>query len=142
MSGIARAMRGERASSPLGAVISLTVLLGFLLLASQALVHLYAVSVVNAVAFEAARSAAGYERSCHAAGRTGIVPVASLVRERLGGDGGLGADDSLTVRCVRGPEDTRVSVGVRSPARGLGLVLWRDAATISRTVVLRTERWR
>lgn len=142
MSAVASPARGDQASSPLGAVISLTVLLGFVLLASQALVHLYAVSVVNAVTFDAARSVAGAERACHAAGRTGTVSVEALVRERLGGRGGLGADASLTVTCFRGLQDTQVSVQVVSPARSLGLVPWRDAATITRTAVLRTERWR
>ncbi|MEX0591946.1 MAG: hypothetical protein WD152_00575, partial [Nitriliruptoraceae bacterium] len=126
-------------SSPLGAVISLAVLLSFLLLATQVLVHLYATSVVDAAAFDGARDASTERRSCSAAGPSGAASVEDAVRRRLGG---LGDDPTLVIACQRRSDVTVVSITVASPARLLRGGPWLAGVPIDRTATVRTEQVR
>lgn len=123
-------------SSPVTAVFGLAVFLGFLLLASQTLVHLYATTVVTAVAFDVASDAASEGRGCQAMGAP-PRPVEQQVRERLGA---LGAHPDVDVSCVDSGDTTSVRVAAPSPARLIGGPL--GIGGIERTATVRTERWR
>lgn len=129
-------------SSPLGAVFSLMVMLGFVLLASQTMIHLFASSVVNAVAFDAARHVASEGHRCEPGAAEMVVGADDAVRHRLGMHGGLAQDPTLTVACHRHGQRTEVTVTVRSPAQALRVVPGGGMAVIDRTGVARTERWR
>lgn len=126
----------ESGSSPVTAVFGVAIFLFFLLLASQALLHLYATSIVTSVAFTTATRVAAEDLDCGPGG--GIAE--ELARERLGG---YGQRPGLVVRCEQTVDDTVVTIQVPSPARGLatarsGLTL--DA--IERTASVRTEEFR
>jgi hypothetical protein len=113
-------------SSPVTAAVGLVLLLGFLLLSSQALVHLHASSVVGAIAFDAARTA-----SADGAGCQDAIARAS---ERL-------SDlPDLAVDCQDDGSMTRVAVRVASPARAIGGVL--GLRQVERAVAMRSERLR
>lgn len=101
---------GEDGGSPVTSVFGVAIFLGFLLLATQVLVHLYATSTVTAVAFDEARRASGDGGSC--------VSVEARARDRLGSWGGR-AD--VAVHCDEDGASTVVTVAGPSPARGLGL---------------------
>lgn len=105
-------MDGEQGSSSVAAVFGVAIFLGFLLLATQVLVHLYATSAVTAVAFDEARRASGDAGSCAVA--------ESRARDRLG-SWGRRSDVTVACRVVTGGEGTQVSIAGPSPARGLGL---------------------
>jgi hypothetical protein len=113
-------------SSPVTAVFGLIILLGFLMLASQALVHLHASTIVGAAAFDGARSGAsdGY----------GCAEAVARVRQRLAGQ------NDVQVACHDDGTSTRVMVRVPSPARVLGRLLRIE--WIDRGSTVRTERIR
>ena len=103
----------EAGDSGISVVFGVALFLGFLLLAAQVLLHLYATSTVTAVAFDAARRAAaagpeGVERDrCHA--------ETARARAALGAWG-----SSATVACDhRDGEFVTVTVNGPSPAAGL-----------------------
>jgi hypothetical protein len=113
-------------------VFGVAIFLGFLLLSTQALVHLYATSTVTAVAFDEARRASTDGGRCEG--------VESRVRERLGG---WAAGTEVEVGCqpgVPGAEPTVVRVAGPSPAQALR-IFGRDAvARIDRSASFVTER--
>lgn len=121
-------------SSPVTAVVGLLVFLGFLLLSSQALVHLYATSVVTAVAFDAARLLAAEPDGC-AGG-----DVDAMVGERLAGLARAGA---VQATCRDDAERRTVTIVARSPARALaGASGPAGPSTIERSASVTIERLR
>lgn len=122
---------GEAGSSPVTSVFGVAIFLGFLLLASQVLLHLYATSMITAVAFDAARRAAADGGSC---------PVEQTrARTALG----TWAADPTTVTVTCNPGDgefTTVTIRGPSPARGLRLYAQLTGMeTIERSASVRTE---
>lgn len=97
----------EDGTSPIVATLAVGMFLAFLLLASQTLLHLYALSSASAAAADAARRVAAVGGSCD----DGRAHVANL----LGGWG-----ERVTVRCERGPTEVEVRVTGPSPARLAG----------------------
>lgn len=130
---------GQDGSSPVTAVFGLVVFLAFLMLSSQALVHLYATSVVTAVAFDTARDTAAEGRGCGAAGPDGRLEAAAFARVRLGR---IGESSEVTVRCWDDGDTTTIALAVPSPARAFGGVLSGGGLTIERSASVRTERIR
>lgn len=106
-----RARADQAGSSAITSVFGVAIFLGFLLLATQTLVHLYATSVVTSVAFDEARRASGFPPSC--------LGVEQRVRDRLGGFGTT-ADVVTCTRPADGADGQLVvTVAGPSPARGL-----------------------
>jgi hypothetical protein len=97
----------EDGSSPIVATFVVGAFLAFVLLASQTLVHLYALSSASAAAADAARRVAAVGGSCDE-GRAHVAAV-------LGRWG-----DQLVVRCERGAAEVEVRVAGPSPARLAG----------------------
>lgn len=120
----------EAGASPVTSVFGVAVFLGFLLLASQVLLHLYATSTVTAVAFDAARRAAGDGGDC--------ATEAVRAREALGA---WAADPAaVTIACDAGPEFTTVTIRGPSPTRALRLYAeLTGMAEIERSASVRTE---
>ena len=92
-------------------VFGVAIFLGFLLLATQVLVHLYATSTVTAVAFDEARRASTDGGRCDG--------VERRVRQRLGGWAAEAAVEIGCVAGVPGVEPTVVRVRGPSPAQSL-----------------------
>lgn len=124
---------GEAGSSPVTSVFGVAIFLGFLLLASQVLLHLYATSTITAVAFDAARRAAADGGSC---------PV-EQTRARVAL--GAWAADPTTVTVSCNPSDgdfTTVTIRGPSPASGLRLYAQLTGMeTIERRASVRTEEF-
>ena len=123
---------GEAGSSPVTSVFGVAIFLGFLLLASQVLLHLYATSMITAVAFDAARRAAADGGSC--------AVEQTRARTALGT---WAADPTVTVTCNPGDgEYTTVTIRGPSPARGLRLYAQLTGMeTIERSASVRTEEF-
>lgn len=124
-------LRSEDGSGPISAVFGVAIFLGFLLFATQTLVHLYATSTVTTAAFDAARRGA-------AEGGGGCADAAARVRALLGDYGQRAA-----VACDQGPDQVQVTVTAPSPANllagfGTGLGL----SDIERTAAVRVEQLR
>ena len=110
-------------------MFSVGIFLGFLLLASQVLVHLYATSTVTAVAFDEARRASTDGGECGG--------VEGRVRERLGT---WGAGPEVEVSCTQGAVGaTTVRIAGPSPARALRIFRTDVADRIDRAATFRTE---
>lgn len=123
--------RSEEGSGPITSVFGVAMFLGFLLLASQVLIHLYATSTVTAIAFDEARRASVEGGSC--------VGVEGRVRERLGE---WGADPRVGVECDPGvvaASPTTVRVHGPSPARALAMFARSAASEIDRAASFLTE---
>lgn len=113
------------------------IFLGFLLLSTQVMVHLYASSMVTAVAFDEARRASTEGGRCEG--------VEARVRERLGEWGSL---PEVTIACGAGSPPALGSEGVPttvrvvgpSPARSLTIFGNRGIARIDRSASFLTER--
>ncbi|HVL28607.1 MAG TPA: hypothetical protein VM390_10700, partial [Acidimicrobiales bacterium] len=131
--GAAGHRRSERGSGPISTWIGFVVFLGMLLFTVQALLNLYATSVVTSVAYDAARQVAGSD------GGPGAVAAAEGHARRLLGrmgdrvsfDWGATTGDDVVLR-VQG----RVPSVLMSPGRVLAF------GEIDRTVRLRVERFR
>lgn len=112
------------------------IFLGFLLLSTQVMVHLYATSMVTAVAFDEARRASTGGGRC--------AGVEGRVLERLGE---WGRRDEVTVTCVAGAPPAPGSEGIPttvrivgpSPARSLTIFGNRAVARIDRSASFLTE---
>jgi hypothetical protein len=99
----------ETGSSALSSIFSVAIFLAFLLVASQALVHLYATSTVTAVAFDTARRASADGSAC---------PPEHQIRARLGSWGNRAG---VQTTCVRQPDGTTtVTISGPSPAQAFG----------------------
>jgi len=121
--------RSQDGSGPITVVFSVGIFLGFLLLASQVLVHLYVTSTVTAVAFDEARRASAGDGSCG--------EVEGRVRDRLGT---WGADPRVTVGCeVVVDGATTVRITGPSPARALRIFRTSVADQVDRAATFRTE---
>lgn len=114
MAGIAVRARAhaEDGTSPIVASVAVATFLGFLLLASQTLLHLYALSTASAAAADAARRVAAVGGTCD----DGRAQVAAL----LGGWG-----EQVTIACQRRATEVEVRVTGPSPARLAGGVAAR-----------------
>jgi hypothetical protein len=113
-------------------VVGVAIFLGFLLLASQTLIHLYATSVATGAAFDAARRAA-------AEGGGGCP---SARPQALAALGAYGERADVEVSCLEVGGQLQVTVSGPTPANllaGFGRVVGRDG--IERTAVVRTERF-
>src|SRR5680860_29253 len=101
----------EAGASSIGSVFGVAIFLGFMLLSTQVLIHLYASSTVTAVAFDTARRASGSGGGCAGPRAEAIVRL-----------GTWGSDPGVDVRCTRTPDGrTEVIISGPSPARGLRL---------------------
>lgn len=118
-------------------VFGVAIFLGFLLLSTQVMVHLYATSMVTAVAFDEARRASTGGGSCDG--------VEARVLERLGE---WARRPGVTVACAVGAPPTGGSAGLPttvriagpSPARSLTIFGNRAIARIDRSASFLTER--
>ncbi len=98
----------ERGSSSVSSVFGIAIFLAFLLLSTQALVHLYATSTVTAVTFDLARQASAADGTC---------PSPAEIRARLGRWG----QSAVRADCIRGVGgSTVVTVSGPSPAAAFG----------------------
>ncbi|MFO7779858.1 MAG: hypothetical protein R6V28_16025 [Nitriliruptoraceae bacterium] len=113
------------------------IFLGFLLLATQVMVHLYATSTVTAVAFDEARRASTEGGRCEG--------VEARVIERLGE---WGRRPGVRVTCAAGTPPQPGSAGVPttvritgpSPARSLSIFGNRAIVRVDRSASFLTER--
>lgn len=122
---------GEEGSSSITSVFGVAIFLGFLLLATQVLVHLFATSTVNAVAFDNARRAAAQDGDCAAA----IANATSAL-------GSWGTKPEVAVTCVRDGEFARLQISGPSPALGLRIYgQLTGQTTIVRGATVRQEGW-
>jgi hypothetical protein len=124
----------ERGSVTVSSLVGVTVLLLFLLLSTQTLVHLHATSTVSAVAFDVARRASAVDSGC---------PDDAAVRARLGG---WGADPAVSISCVRADGGaTTVVIEGPSPAAAFGRAAeamgfaGTDGLRVRRAASFRTE---
>lgn len=121
-------LHAEAGTGAFGTLSGVLAFLGFLFLATQVLVHLYATSVVTAASFDAARTLATDADEAAAAQRA---------RALLGSY----ASDA-TVQAVAGEEQVEVRVRIPSPALGPRLLGAFDLGEIDRTALLRREELR
>jgi hypothetical protein len=124
----------ETGTGLVGTLAGTTVLLFFLLLAAHVLVHLYATSVVTAVAFDAARIVSGSDG--------GPAAEASALDHARGLLGRWADDVDLEFTQID-EEQVVVRVHAQSPAllpRALNQL--RGVVAIDREVVVRAERFR
>ncbi|MTV24858.1 hypothetical protein FTX61_05425 [Nitriliruptoraceae bacterium ZYF776] len=98
------AVADEHGQSPITATFAVAAFLSFLLLATQTLVHLTAVSSVTSAAADAARRAAAVGGDCRAA-----EAHAAVLLGRFG--------DGLAIRCAPDGDETVVRIVGPSPAR-------------------------
>lgn len=135
--GRGRSRSGDEAgSSSVTSVFGVMILLSLLFLATQVLVHLWAVSTVTAVAFDEARrvSAASSDGTLAGGCDDRVEP---RVRERLGAWG-----RSAAVTCAphpARPEAITVRVVGPTPARSLARIGFSPVADIDRSATLLTE---
>jgi len=125
-----RLVREVDGSSPVTASLSVAILLAFLLLATQTMVHLTARSTVTAVAFDAAHRASAAGVGCG-------FDLDLQVRERLGA---WSQDPGVAVTCEQHDGWTSVRIAGPSPARGLRLFgAGAPAHTLDPTVTMPHE---
>ena len=127
----------EAGESPVTSIAGVLIFLGFLLLAAQTAIHLYAVSTSTSVMFDEARRVA----AAVSTGTYDCVQATAAVHDRLGRWG-----DGLAVTCS-GDDGTSDHVEVRvvgpSPANlvsAFGSVT--GLATFERTVRVQAEQFR
>ena len=121
---------GEAGTSPVTAVFGVAIFLGFLLLATQTLLHLYASSIVSSAAFDVARRAAAEDGG-------GCAEVDQRVRGRLGGHAA-----GARVDCRDDGDQLHLRVRAESPARLLAGFGDTGGRSIERTATVRIERVR
>lgn len=120
----------EGGASSIASVFGVAIFLGFMLLSTQVLVHLYASSTVSAVAFDTARRASGLGGDCG--------PSAADARTRLGA---WGAQPGVEVRCTPTADGSiEVTISGPSPARGLRIFGAGLVDRIDRGASFRRER--
>jgi hypothetical protein len=120
----------EGGASPLTSVFGIGIFLGFLLLAVQVLLHLYATTTVSAAAFDGARLMA-------AEGGVGCAQATSHVQGLLGTYGGR-----VQVSCPRTATQVGITVSGPSPAPLVdGFLRGFDLGQIERTAMVRIERF-
>ncbi|HEX6597184.1 MAG TPA: hypothetical protein VF045_09625 [Acidimicrobiales bacterium] len=128
-----RGRRSERGNGPISTWIGFVLFLGMLLFAMQALLNLYATSVVTSVAYDAARQVAGSDGGPYA-----LAAAEEQARRLLGRFG-----DRVTFDWGRSTaDDVVLRVQGRVPSvllRSGGVLAFGD---IDRTVRLRVEQFR
>jgi hypothetical protein len=122
----------ESGAGPLSTVFGVAIFLGFLLLATQTLVHLYASSTVSSAVFDAAsRGAAEDGGGCPAA----VARARALL-------GGYGARPDVELACDASGDTLRLTLHGPTPANllaGFGAAVGRGG--IERTASVRLERF-
>jgi hypothetical protein len=124
--------REESGAGPISTVFGVAIFLGFLLLATQTLVHLYATSTVSSAVFDAASRGA-------AEGGGGCPAAVARARELLGG---YGARPDVDLRCDDSDDTLRLTLRGPTPANlvgGFGATVGRRG--IERTASVRLERF-
>jgi hypothetical protein len=124
--------RDEAGSGPISTVFGVAIFLGFLLLATQTLVHLYASSTVSSAVFDAARRGA-------AEGGGGCATAVARARSLLGE---YGQRPEARLLCDPSGESLRLTFRGPTPANlifGFGQTVGRDG--IERTATVRFERF-
>jgi hypothetical protein len=124
--------RDEAGSGPISTVFGVAIFLGFLLLATQALVHLYASSTVSSAVFDAARRGA-------AEGGGGCDTAVARARTLLGD---YGQRPEVSLACDPTGDSLRLTLSGPTPAnflRGFNQAVGRDG--ITRTATVRFERF-
>lgn len=128
-----RRARGEAGSGPVSLAMGVAVLLGFLLLATQVLVHLTTTSTITAAAFDGARRGAVEDAD-------GCPSAVARSRAVLGSYG-----QRADVEVVCHDTDDVVSVTVRGPSPARALVRTPGTAAalehIERTATVQREAW-
>jgi hypothetical protein len=126
--------RSERGSGPISTWIGFVVFLGLLLFAVQSLLNLYATSVVNSVAYDAAREVAGADGGADVMAQAEARARGLLGRfgQQVSFDWSATNDDDVVLR-VRGTVP-RVLLPLQRGPVALG--------EIDRTVRVRVERFR
>lgn len=120
----------EGGNGPLTAVFGVAIFLGFLLLAVQVMVHLYATSAVSAAAFDAARLMAAEDG-------IGCPEATAHVQQLLGGYG-----DRVSVTCPANATQVGVTISGPSPAPLVdGFRRGFDLGQVERTAMVRVERF-
>lgn len=136
-SALRRRHEDESGDSPVSSIAGVVIFLGFLLLAAQTAIHLYAVSTSTSVLFDEARRVAASALS----GTYDCPQAEAAVRHRLGRWG-----DQVAVTCSGDDGTTdHVVVGVVGPSPANLVSAFGDAtglATFERTVRVRAERFR
>jgi hypothetical protein len=102
--------RDDSGSGPISTVFGVAMFLGFLLLATQALVHLYASSTVSSAVFDAARRGA-------AEGGGGCSAAVPRARSLLGE---YGQRDGVEVSCSETGRTLRLTLRGPTPANLIG----------------------
>lgn len=115
------AQGGESGTSPVTAVFGVGIFLGFLLLAVQVLLHLYATSTVSAAVFDAARLVAGEETVGCAAAEQHALGLLGDYGQRAGVSLDCQADEATVLVRFRGPSPAPMVAGFSDWA-GLGQV--------------------
>jgi hypothetical protein len=124
--------RDESGSGPISTVFGVAIFLGFLLLATQTLVHLYASSTVSSAVFDAARRGA-------AEGGGGCTTAVARARTLLGD---YGRRSDVEFACDPSGESLQLSFRGPTPANligGFGQTVGRGG--IERTATVRFERF-
>jgi hypothetical protein len=124
--------RDESGAGPLSTVFGVAIFLGFLLLATQTLVHLYASSTVSSAVFDAASRGA-------ADGGGGCPAAVARARDLLGG---YGARSDVELACDASGDTLRLTLRGPTPANllgGFGATVGRGG--IERTASVRLERF-
>lgn len=122
--------RCDEGASAITTVFGVVIFLGFLMLATQVLMHLYASSTVSSAAFDAARRAS-------AEGGVGCGDAEARASQLLGDYG-----ERAAVACSASDEYTSVTITAPTPARlidAFGVTLGTD--TIQHTARVRTEQF-
>jgi hypothetical protein len=125
-------LRDESGAGPISTVFGVAIFLGFLLLATQALVHLYASSTVSSAVFDAARRGA-------AQGGGGCDLAVARARELLGP---YGQRPEASLECDPTGDSLQLTFRGPTPAnllRGYDAMVGRDG--IVRTATVRFERF-
>jgi hypothetical protein len=127
-----RVHRGQEGVGPISTVFGVAIFLGFLMLSTQVLVHLYTSSTVSAVAFDVARRAS--------ADGVGCAGARERAQQLLGA---YGQRSGVDVTCAEDGEMRTVTITGPTPARmvdAFGATLGTDG--IERTARVRIEQFR
>jgi hypothetical protein len=120
----------EAGASSVASVFGVAIFLGFLLIAAQLLVHLYATSTVTAVAFDNARRAAADGGDCSSA----------VTRARTSLGSWAADPGEVAITCSRDGAFTTVRIAGPSPALALRIYgQMTGQAAIDRGASVRTE---
>ena len=115
---------GESGASSIASVFGVAIFLGFLLMATQVMVHMYASSTTSAIAFDEARRASGLHGLSSCDDTAAQQQISNRVRNRLGSWANDTGEVSINVGCdtaAAGGTAVVVEVAGPSPARTLSI---------------------